>query len=187
MDVSELVSQMQDTLATIHDTLQSLDPKVHDAKLDELERKRDDTIKALTAAFSAEADDLERKRKAEREEIAEQRRKEDEERDRRRHEEDEQLTAKDHEQDQARDRKLKEDTEDVEQKTDELMSRVEEEARTAATEGRQKLQELQEKRRVCAISLGHIQPNSNSSLIGTQPSHRGTTGDDTSHAPCYAD
>jgi chromosome segregation ATPase len=153
MDVSELVSQMQDTLVTIHNTLQSLDPKVHDAKLDELEQKRDDAIKALTAAFSAEADDLERKRKAEREEIIERRRKEDEERDRRRHEEDKQLAAKDHEQDQARDRKLKEDTEDVEQETDELMSRVEEEARTAATEGREKLQALQEKRRVCVAPI----------------------------------
>ena len=149
MDVSELVSQMQDTLATIHNTLQSLDSKVHDAKLDELEKKRDDAIKALTTAFSAETDDSKRKRKAEREEIVERRRKEDEERDRRRREEDTKLAEKDQEEDEVRNIKLKEDTEDVEQKTDGLMSRVEEEARAAATEGREKLKTLQERRRVC--------------------------------------
>ncbi|KAK3290536.1 uncharacterized protein B0H64DRAFT_452680 [Chaetomium fimeti] len=147
MDVSELVSQMQDTLATIHSTLQSLDPKVHDAKLDDLEKRRDDAIRALTAAFSAEAESLDQKRKAEREEIGERRRKEDEERDRRRREEDNELAAKDREEDQARDRKLKEDSKDVEQETDELMSRVEEEAHMATTEGREKLQALQERRR----------------------------------------
>ncbi|KAH6857025.1 hypothetical protein B0I37DRAFT_426703 [Chaetomium sp. MPI-CAGE-AT-0009] len=147
MDVTELVSQMQDTLATIHSTLRSLDSNVHDAKLDDLETKRDDAIQTLTAAFSAEADSLDRKRKAEREEIAERRRKEDEERDRRRREEDKELAAKENEEDRARDRKLKEDTRDVEQETDELMSRVEEEARAAATEGRKKLETLQERRR----------------------------------------
>ncbi|EAQ88472.1 predicted protein [Chaetomium globosum CBS 148.51] len=147
MDVSDLVSQMQDTLAAIHSTLQSLDPKVHDAKFDDLEKKRDEAIKALTAAFSAEADELERKRKAEREEIIERRRKEDEERELRRREEDKDVAAKAHEEDEVRSRKLKEETEDVEQETDELMSRVEEEAHEAATKGREKLQTLQEKRR----------------------------------------
>ncbi|KAK4032154.1 hypothetical protein C8A01DRAFT_41402 [Parachaetomium inaequale] len=147
MDVSALVTQMQETLATIHNTLTELDPKFHDTKLDELERKRDDAIQALSAAYLAESDFLDQKRKAEREELAERRRKEDEKRERRRREEDEELAARDREEDQVRDGKLKEDTEEVEQETDDLMGKVEEEARVAMAEGRQKFQALQERRR----------------------------------------
>lgn len=148
MDVSALVAQMQQTLATIHTTLASLDPSFYDERLDELEKERDHAIHALSAAFSAESEFLEKKRQAEREVIAEQRRKEDEERERRRHEEDEKLAARDREEDMARQSKLKEDTEDIEQEIDDLMSKVEEEARVAAVEGRDKLKALQEKRRV---------------------------------------
>lgn len=151
MDVSALVAQMQQTLATIHTTLASLDPSFHDERLDELEKKRDHAIHALSAAFAAESEFLEKKRQAEREVIAEQRRKEDEEREMRRREEDEKLAARDREEDVARKSKLKENTEDVEQEIDDLMSKVEEEARVAAVEGRDKLKALQEKRRVRVV------------------------------------
>jgi hypothetical protein len=102
----------------------------------------------LSTAYLAESDCLAQKRKAEREELAEQRRKEDEERERRRREEDEKLAARDREEDQVRDGKLKQDTEGVEQETDDLMGKVEEEARVAVAEGREKLQALQKRRRV---------------------------------------
>jgi hypothetical protein len=157
MDVSALVAQMQETLATIHSTLASLDPNVYDAKLDELERKRDEAIQFLAIAFSAESERLERKRRAEREVIAEQRRKEDEERERRRREEDERLAARDREEDAARDGKLKEDTERVGQETDNLMDQAEEEARMAMAKGWEKLTALQERRRV-SISLIGLHP-----------------------------
>jgi hypothetical protein len=154
-DVSALVVEMQDLLATIQNTLASLDPNVQDAKLDELERKRDDAIEALSNAYLAESELLNRKRKAEREALAEQRRKEDEERERRRHEEDEELAARDRDEDQARDGRFKEDTEEVEEEMDGLMNLVEEEARIAAAEGREKIRAMQERRRV-GLSVARI-------------------------------
>lgn len=153
MDVSALVTQMQDTLATIHSTLASLNTGIYDTKLDELEKKRDDAIQALSSAFLAESEFLGQKRKAERERLAEQRRREDEERERRRREEDEELAARDGEEDRLRDGKLKEETEEVEQETDGLMGEVEEEARAAVAEGREKLKVLQERRRVSDIFI----------------------------------
>jgi hypothetical protein len=177
-DVSALVVEMQDLLATIQNTLASLDPNVQDAKLDELERKRDDAIEALSNAYLAESELLNRKRKAEREALAEQRRKEDEERERRRHEEDEELAARDRDEDQARDGRFKEDTEEVEEEMDGLMNLVEEEARIAAAEGREKIKAMQERRRVCLSIARVVQAGAdNLCTTGTQPSHRGSVGD----------
>jgi hypothetical protein len=178
-DVSALVVEMQDLLATIQNTLASLDPNVQDAKLDELERKRDDAIEALSNAYLAESELLNRKRKAEREALAEQRRKEDEERERRRHEEDEELAARDRDEDQARDGRFKEDTEEVEEEMDGLMNLVEEEARIAAAEGREKIRAMQERRRVGFSPSPELRERALTTIstAGTQPSHRGTVGD----------
>lgn len=150
MDVSALVAQMQETLSNIHTTLKSLDPNVHDARLDELEKKRDDAMRTLSAAFQAESEFLTRKRQAEREAIAERRRMEDEERERARREEDDGISSRDREEDQVRDGKLEEDAEGIERETDRLLNQAEEEAREAITEGRERLKALQEKRRVRA-------------------------------------
>lgn len=137
MDVVTLFTQMQDTLSTINTTLASLNTSDHDAKLDELEQKRDDAIRALCSTFAAESEFLDRKRKAERDEIAEKRRREDEE-----------LAARDHKEDEERNGKLKLDTDVIEQDTDCLMSQVEEEARVVIEEGREKLKDLEARRRV---------------------------------------
>ncbi len=163
MGVSALVVEMQETLATIQNTLASLDPSFHDEKLDELEKKRHDAIQALSSAFSAESEFLDRERRAERDVIAEHRGKEDEERETRRREEDEQRSARYREEDLARSEKLKEDTDEVEQETDELMSQVEEEAHQATVEGRDKLKALQEKRRASRTSVEscHVPANRN--------------------------
>ncbi|KAK3389966.1 hypothetical protein B0H63DRAFT_507419 [Podospora didyma] len=147
MDVSVLVAEMQDTLSTIHNTIASLDTAEHDARLDELEQKRDNAIQALLAGFTAESDHLSQKRKAERDEIADRRRKEDEERERRRKLEDEELATRNQQQDDERDEKLKYDTKDVEDETDGLMNQVEEEAQRMLEEGRERLTALEEKRR----------------------------------------
>lgn len=141
MHVAALFAQMQETLSTIHTTLESLNHTSHDAKLDELEKKRDDALQALCAAFEAESDFLEQKRKAERDEIAERRRREDEE-----------LAARDRREDEERRGKLKLDTDHIEQEMDHLMSQAEEEARVVLEEGRAKLRELEEKRRVRAAT-----------------------------------
>ncbi|KAK4245863.1 hypothetical protein C7999DRAFT_15958 [Corynascus novoguineensis] len=147
-NVSALVAEMQETLAKIHTTLTSVDPEIHEAKLDELEKRRNDAIKALSAAFLAESDSLSRERASKREEVAEKRKREDEERERRRREEDEEFAASVRKEDQVRDWKFKSEREKVEQEMEELMSRAEEEARLAVEQGREKLQALQEKRRV---------------------------------------
>ncbi|KAK4182816.1 hypothetical protein QBC35DRAFT_395203 [Podospora australis] len=152
IDVGQLVAQMQDTLTTIHTTLASLNTTEHDAKLDELEEKRDKTIKQLLNNFSAESEALAQRRKATREEIAERRRIEDEERERRRRQEDEELAERERLEDEARDGKLLADTNDVEEETDNLMIQVEEEAQKLIEEGEKKLKVLEEKRR----ELNHL-------------------------------
>jgi hypothetical protein len=47
MGVSTLVSQMYQTLSTIHSTLASLDTTSHDARLPELQRQRDSALSTL--------------------------------------------------------------------------------------------------------------------------------------------
>ncbi|KAK3933831.1 hypothetical protein QBC46DRAFT_431043 [Diplogelasinospora grovesii] len=147
MDVSALVSQMHDTLSTIHSTIASLDTSQHDAKLDELEQKRESAIRGLLAAFAAENESLSQKRKTERDEIAERRRREDEEREKRRRLEDEELAQRDRHEDEERDGSLKDKTKDVEEETEEQMVQVEEEAKKMLEEGRAKLSALEERRR----------------------------------------
>ncbi|KAK4221562.1 hypothetical protein QBC38DRAFT_349572, partial [Podospora fimiseda] len=146
MDVTKLVMEMQDTLSTIRTTLASLNTSEHDAKLDELELKRDNTIKKLLNDFSAESEVLTQQRKAERDEIAERRRREDEEREIRRRLEDEELAARDHKEDEVRDGKLLAQTNVVEEETDNLMIQIEEEAQRVIEEGHRKLKALEEKR-----------------------------------------
>lgn len=175
MDIAQLVAQMQDTLSTIHATLASLNTAEHDAKLDELEARRDNTIKHLLAAFSAESEVLHQKRLAQREEIAERRRIEDEERERRRRQEDEELAERDKQEDEARDGRLLHETNEVEEETDHLMIEIEEEAQRAIDEGQKKLMGLEERRKVrnpyprvlCVPHVLTVSPT------GAQPPHRG--------------
>lgn len=156
-DVSALVQQMQQTLAAIHETITSLDSKVHDEKLDALEAERDDILAKLLAAFEKESTDLFEKRKHERDEIAEKRRKEDEEIAARRKREDEDLNSRDLTQDSEREQKLQAEKKDVEKNTDNKMEEVEDEAERAMNEGHGKLKELEGKRQVSPMmNLGFV-------------------------------
>lgn len=148
-DVSALVQQMQQTLTAIHETITSLDPTVHDEKLDALEAERDDVLAKLLAAFEKESTDLSEKRQHERAEIAEQRRKEDEEIAARRRREDEALQSRDLTEDEQREEKLAAERKDVEENTDHRMEEVEDEAERALNEGHEKLRDLEGKRQVC--------------------------------------
>lgn len=147
-DVSALVQQMQQTLTAIHETITSLDPTVHDEKLDALEAERDDILAKLLAAFEKESTDLSEKRKHEREEIAEKRRKEDEEIAARRKREDEEIQSRDLTEDEQREHKLAAEKKDLEENTDHKMEEVEDEAERAINEGHEKLRELEGKRQV---------------------------------------
>lgn len=147
-DVSALVVQMQETLSHIHTTFYSLDPAVHEKRLDELERQRNDALEALSAAFSAESASVNQKRQTRQEEITEKRKREDEERERQRRQEDEELAAKDCEEDKNRDSRFREESDRIKREMEGLMARVEEEARVAVEQGRKRLQTLQERKRV---------------------------------------
>ncbi|KAK3312229.1 hypothetical protein B0H66DRAFT_578457 [Apodospora peruviana] len=162
MEVSTLVSQMQETLSTIHDTIAKFNTAEHAARLDELEQEREKHIQSLLTAFSDESSALSQKRKAQRDAIAEQRRKEDEERERRRRLEDEEFADRARMEDEERDGDLKEQTKGVDEKTDMLMAQVEEEAQRMLEEGRERLRKLEERRK-CAN--GHHP-------AGAQPAHR---------------
>jgi hypothetical protein len=148
MDVPALVSQMNDTLSTIHSTIASLNTTAHDARLDDLERQRDLTISSLNAVFAEETDVLSRRRSTQREEIAERRRREDEERERRRRAEDEELAEAERREDDERRNRLDEEARGVELETDEKMGTVEEEAQRMLEEGRESLRLLEERRKV---------------------------------------
>ncbi|KAJ9143147.1 hypothetical protein NKR19_g6994 [Coniochaeta hoffmannii] len=147
MDVSSLVSQMHETLSTIHSTLASLDTKSHDARLDELERERETALAALRKNFEQQAEALAQKRRAELDEIAERRRKEDEERERRRRHEDEEIAERARREDREHQLKLEQETGNVEEETDGLMNEVEEDATRLLEEGRERLRVLEERRR----------------------------------------
>ncbi len=148
MDVSALVAEMHETLSTIHATLASLNTTQHDARLDELEKQRDGAVQALLATFSTESVDLHRKREARRAELAEKRRVEDEERERRRRREDEDLAVQETKEDADRDGRLDGDTRAIEDEADSQMSTVEHDAETMILEGKQKLKDLEARRRV---------------------------------------
>ncbi|CAK7216656.1 hypothetical protein SBRCBS47491_002902 [Sporothrix bragantina] len=147
VDVSQLVSQMHETLSNIHSTISSLSALDHEQQLDDLEQKRAAAVAALQSDFSLEAEDLARKRQAQKDALAEQRRREDEEREARRRKEDEDLQTQLADEDRQRHDKLDADTRDVEESTDSMMGNVEEEAKRMLEEGKVKLAALEERRR----------------------------------------
>lgn len=152
MDIPSLVTEMTDTLSAIQSTLAALASAApdHDQKLDELELRRDTTVRALLAAYAAESESLAQKRRQEREAIAAQRRREDEERERRRREEDEALTERERRQDEERESRLRERTRGLEEEIDELMEEVEAGARRGAEEAVGRLRGLEGRRKVCS-------------------------------------
>ena len=153
VEVAALVAEMSDTLSAIRSTIDTLSSADHHSRLDQLEHQRDSTLAALRANFEREGDDLASKRRKEREDLAERRRKEDEEILARRRREDEELAARDEQEDAVRQKRLMDETDDVEDEMDGLMEVVEREAQAVLDEGRDKLAQLEERRRVCALFL----------------------------------
>ncbi|TDZ20214.1 hypothetical protein Cob_v007237 [Colletotrichum orbiculare MAFF 240422] len=148
-DVATLVAQMNEALASIHETIEGLSKSASesDTKLDELEKKRDSTLAELQAAYEQEQAELAAARQKELEEIAEQRRREDEEREARRRREDEELAALKAKQDEEKLQTFDATTHNVEDEMDNLMDGIEEEAAKNIAQGEAKLAELEEKRR----------------------------------------
>lgn len=148
VDVSQLVSQMHETLSSIHGTISSLSVLDHESRLDDLEQRRAAALEALQSGFRLESDDLARKRQAQRDALAEQRHREDEEREARRRQEDETLLTQVAGEDRSRHGKLDADTREVEESTETMMGSVEEEAKRMLDEGKAKLAALEERRKV---------------------------------------
>ncbi|ORY70460.1 uncharacterized protein BCR38DRAFT_107247 [Pseudomassariella vexata] len=146
MDVATLVQQMHDNLSQIHQTVAGLNTDSHNARLDELEQKRDSILAQLQTNYEREHEELESKRRAETEAISEQRRKEDAERDARRRREDEDLRKRARDEDEQRKSKFEGEREEVDEEIEPLMDEVEEEARKVIGEGERRLRELQERR-----------------------------------------
>lgn len=156
-DVATLVAQMNEALASIHATIEGLSTSAaeSDTKLDELEKKRDNTIAELQAAYEQEQAELAAARQKELEEIAEQRRKEDEEREARRRREDEELAARKAKEDEEKLHTFDTTTHNVEDEMDGLMDDIEDEAAKVIAEGEAKLTELEKKRAVSrGVGLG---------------------------------
>ncbi len=119
-----------------------------EAKLDELEQKRDTLLSDLKLEYETEQEEIAAKRKQEEDDIAEQRRKEDEEREARRKKEDDEFLERIAAQDVERQGKYDEETRRVEDEADEGLDGIEEEVRKLFDEGQAKLTELEEKRKV---------------------------------------
>ncbi|KAF3809865.1 hypothetical protein GCG54_00014078 [Colletotrichum gloeosporioides] len=147
-DVATLVAQMNEALASIHATIEGLSNSAaeSDTKLDELEKKRDNTIAELQAAYEKEQAELAAARQKELEEIAEQRRKEDEEREARRRREDEELAARKAKEDEEKLHTFDTTTHNVEDEMDGLMDDIEDATAKVIAEGEAKLAELEKKR-----------------------------------------
>lgn len=170
-DVAALVSEMNDTLVDIRQTIDALSTATHTSRLDQLEHQRDSTIAALRANFERETDDLVVKRKRERDEIAERRRQEDEEIAARRRREDEDIYERNGREDEDRERRFVSETDDVEDEMDGLMEGVETEAESFLAQGRDKLAQLEERRKVCRIPTRTYGALGLTSNLGAQPPH----------------
>ncbi|KAH6663946.1 hypothetical protein F5X68DRAFT_217937, partial [Plectosphaerella plurivora] len=147
MDVADLVKQMSENLEAIHAAVAGLSTTEHEAKLDELEQKRDTLLGDLKTEYDTEKEELAAKRKAEEEAVAEARRKEDEEREARRKAEDEEVRTRNESQDAERLGKFDDETKRVEDEADDGMDAVEAEVQKLLAEGEAKLKELEEKRK----------------------------------------
>ncbi|TPX10346.1 uncharacterized protein E0L32_008751 [Thyridium curvatum] len=145
--VPDLVSQMHDTLTTIHSTLASLSTTSHAERLDALEHQREQALSSLSSTFEAENDDLAHKRRATRQEIAERRRREDEEREAARRREDAELENQELGEDTERRKKFDNERTGLEEEVEKEMEGVEREAGAMLEEGRRTLEALEEKRR----------------------------------------
>jgi hypothetical protein len=151
MGVEILVPQMQDTLSQIRVTVDGLSTQEQSERLNQLEHKRERLLADLRTSFDRESQDVETKREAKLDEIRKKRKQEDEEREARRRQEDEELRKTNSNEDTKRKQKLDNETDSVEDETEQQMDEIEESARKMIEEGKQKLKDLEEKRRVSEV------------------------------------
>ncbi|KAI0437323.1 hypothetical protein F4803DRAFT_570958 [Xylaria telfairii] len=192
MEVEKLIPQMQDTLSEISIAVTKLSTKAQDDELAQLEQRRERLLADLQTSFEKERQELDAKRRKRQEEIKQKRKQEDEERTVRRRQEDQELENSNSDEDVQRQKKYDSEVDSIENETGQKLDEVEEVARKIIQDGKQKLQDLDEKRRELnrrideqlkqsspSVPLrnrgrpkkGHGDPQRNGAVVGDSNSH----------------
>ncbi|KAI0448756.1 hypothetical protein F5B21DRAFT_521182 [Xylaria acuta] len=148
MEVETLIPQMQDTLSEIRITVKGLSTKSQDDELDQLEQTRERLLADLQTSFEKERQERETRRRVKLEEIKKKRKQEDEERAARRQQEDQELDKINSDDDLQRQKKHDIEAGSIKDETGQKMNEIEEVVQKMIQQGKHKLQNLDEKRRV---------------------------------------
>ena len=165
-DISDLLVHLNVSVDSMHRSMRELsDPSSHDAEVARLEDEREKKVAALRGQHDGirkqieerrrrEIEEVNERRSKEEREIAERRRREDEERRRKVEAEEKQREKETREEDVRRETEREELERSVTRSADEEIARVEGEMRRRWEEGRVRVRELDEKRKVsCPCSL----------------------------------
>ncbi|KAI1820066.1 hypothetical protein F4861DRAFT_543288 [Xylaria intraflava] len=147
MEIETLLPQLQDTLSKIQDTISGLSAKKQHDEIEQLEQKRESLLAELRTKYEKEQQEVSSKRQAELESIKQKRKQEDERREARRRKEDEEWKMTNSNEDAQRRQRYSNEASSIEHKTAQQKEELEEAAKKAAQEGKQKLQDLDEKRK----------------------------------------
>ncbi|KAI1733849.1 hypothetical protein F4680DRAFT_454532 [Xylaria scruposa] len=197
MEVATLIPQIQDTLSEISITINGLSTKAQDDELDRLEQDREHLLAELQASFDRERQEIETKRQTKLEEIKQKRKREDEDRLARRRQEDQELEKANLDEDTQWQKEYDNEVASIEDKTSGKIDEIEEVARKIIQDGKQRLRDLDEKRR----ELNHRIDEQLKQSVPTAPSRNkdrkkkghdaiqknGPLGDPTSTVPQIAD
>ncbi|KAI0546948.1 hypothetical protein F4679DRAFT_598070 [Xylaria curta] len=164
MEVATLIPQIQDTLSEISITINELCTKAQDDELDRLEQERERLLAELQASFDRERQEIETKRQTKLEGIKQKRKREDEDRLARRRQEDQELEKANLDEDTQWQKEYDDEVASIEDKTSGKIDEIEEVARKIIQDGKQKLRDLDEKRRV---RTSNTEEFANNRLIAT--------------------
>ncbi len=184
MEVETLLPQLQDTLSQLRTALKELSTKAQNDELDQSEQKRERLLADLETSFQKERQALEAKRQTEQEDIKKKRKQEDEERAAQRQREDEELKKAKTKEDKKRQQKYDREVDSIEDETEHKMDEIEEVAQRMAQEGKKKVHDLDEKRRVSKPqNYGKVSSNTKRNIVGTESPHRRATEPSFTHLP----
>ncbi|KAI2622066.1 hypothetical protein GGS21DRAFT_372859 [Xylaria nigripes] len=147
MDIESILPQLQDTLSQIQSAISDLSAKKQHDEIEQLEQARDHLLADIRARYEREQQDISKRRQSELETIRQKRKQEDEKREARRRKEDEEWKMATANEDTQRRQKRDSEASTIEHKTTRQIDELEGAARKAMQDGKQKLQELDEKRK----------------------------------------
>ncbi|KAI1433548.1 hypothetical protein GGR50DRAFT_705367 [Xylaria sp. CBS 124048] len=147
MEIETLLPQMQDVLSKIQATITGLNPQKQHEEIEQLEQKREQLLSDLKSKYEKEQQEIAARRQAELENIKQKRKQEDEKREARRRKEDEEFKLATSNEDMERRQKLESEASSLERKLAKQKEAMEEANRKAIQEGKQRLHDLDEKRK----------------------------------------